>query len=210
VGKIPRTKGAKNKKTLLKEKKLQKTVDAKVKSDGKQVDVEPIVIPEEPKQRMALRLFTLEKKVHDDFMNYIFQLGDPKLYESYIVNEIMTKYVNGKIKLPKIDRDKLHEYMLAFGKVGFEPDVIHEVDEFKAANRLIHRKQNSFIQYQYAIVVDPDIKLSMSKTISTSYLVNELLKLYSADAIKIDLRDFRIKEWEPKYKYVMKKESKSK
>jgi hypothetical protein len=207
---MPRTKGAKNKKTLLKEKKLQKTVDIKIKSDGKSVVVEPIVIIEEPKQRMALRLFTLEKKVHDDFINHISQLGDSKLYESYIVNEIMTKYVNGKIKLPKIDLDRLHEYMLAFGKVGFEPDIIHEVDEFKAANRLIHRKQNSFIQYQYAIVVDPDIKLSMSSDISTSYLVNELLKLYIIGNIKIDLRDFRIKEWEPKYKYVVKKESKLK
>lgn len=208
--KIPRTKGAKNKKTILKEKKLQKTINEKIKLNGKPVLPEPIVIPEEPKQRMVLRLFILEKKVHDDFMNHIVQLGDPKLYESYIVNEIMTKYVNGKIKLPKVDFERLHDYMLAFGRVGFEPGVVHEFDEFKTANRLIHKKQNSFIQYQYAIVVDPDIKLSMSKTISTSYLMNELLKLYIIGEIKIDLRDFRIKEWELKYKYVIKKEVKLK
>ena len=206
MGKIPRTKGAKNKKTILKEKKLQKNVTDKVISS---TPIEPVIF-EEPKHRIALRLFTLEKKVHDDFINHIAQLGDSKLYESYIVNEIMTKYVNGKIKLPKIDRNRVNDYMLAFGRVGFEPGVIHEFDEFKAANRLIHKKQNSFIQYQYAIVVDPDIKLSMSGDVSTSYLVNELLKLYIIGDIKIDLRDFRIKEWEPKYKYVIKKEAKLK
>jgi len=201
---MPRTKGAKNKKTLLKEKKLQKTGNENIKLN-EPVSIESIVIPEEPKDHTALRLFTLERKVHDDFMKHISQFGDPKFYESYIVNEIMINYINGKIKLPKIDVERLHDYMLAFGKVGFEPGTAYEADEFKTANRLIHKKQNSFIQYQYVIIVDPDIKLSMSKTVSVSYLVNELLKLYIIGEIKIDFHDSHIKEWETKYNYVLKK-----
>lgn len=201
-----RTKGAKNKKTLLKEQKIQKIVGEQTKTNGKPVVVESIVIPEEPKQRLAVRLFTLEKKVHDDFIKYISQFGDPKLFESYIVNELMIKYINGKIKLPEIDSNKLREYMLAYGHVGFEPGTkVDDIDEFKAANRLIHRASTSFIQYQYPIIVDIDIKSSMN---NPSYTMNECLKLYIDNSIKIDIRDFRIKEWELKYKHALKKNSK--
>jgi len=202
---VGRTKGAKNKKTILKEKKLQKTVSEKIKSNDK--SVESIVIIEEPKQRMALRLFTLEKKVHDDFIIHISQLGDPKLYESYIVNELMVKYTSGKIKPLKIDKQRLIDYMKAYGHVGFESGtVVEELTELKAANRLLNKPQNSFIQFQYPIVVDHDIKSSLRE--SPSYVVNELLKMYINDEIKIDIRDFRIKEWEPKYKYAVKKAAK--
>jgi hypothetical protein len=206
VGRIPRTKGSKNKKTLLKEQKIQKIVSEKIKTTGKPVVAESIVIPEEPKQRMALRLFTLEKKVHDDFIKHISQLGDPTLYESYIVNEIMTKYLNGKIKLPKADPDRLREYMWAYGHVGLEPGTkVDEMDEFKAANRLIHRTTTSFIQYQYPIIVDPDIKTSIN---NPSYTINECLKLYMNGNIKVDIRDFRVREWEPRFRYILKKKFK--
>jgi hypothetical protein len=209
VGKIPRTKGAKNKKTLLKEKKIQKIVNDTIKTTGKPVVVESIVIPEEPKQRIAIRLFTLEKKVHDDFIKYVSQFGDSKLYESYIVNELMVKYTTGKIKPLKIDKQRLGDYMRAYGHVGFEAGtVVEELTELKAANRLLHKPQNSFIQFQYPIVVDHDVKSTFRE--SPSYVVNELLKMYIKEEIKVDTRDFRIKEWEPKYKYVIKKESKSK
>lgn len=192
-----RTKGAKNKKTLLKEKKSEQK---------QQFNVPESITIEEPKQRLDIRLFTLEKIVHDNFIKHISQFGDPKLYESYIVNEIMTKYINGKIKLPKADPNKLREYMLAYGHVGFEPGVkVDDIDEFKAANRLIHRASTSFIQYQYPIIVDIDIKSSVN---NPSYTINECLKLYMDNTIKIDIRDFRIKEWELKYKYVLKKKSK--
>jgi hypothetical protein len=151
----------------------------------------------------------LEKKVHDDFITHISQLGDPKLYESYIVNELMIKYTTGKIKPLKIDRQRINDYMRAYGHVGFEyGTVVEELTELKAANRLLHKPQNSFIQFQYPIVVDSDIKSTIRE--SPSYIVNELLKMYIKEEIKIDIRDFRIKEWEPKYKYVIKKESKSK
>ena len=200
---VGRTKGAKNKKTILKEKKLQKTVSEKIKSNDK--SVEPTII-EEPKQRMALRLFTLEKKVHDDFIIHISQLGDPKLYESYIVNELMVKYTSGKIKPLKIDKQRLIDYMKAYGHVGFESGtVVEELTELKAANRLLNKPQNSFIQFQYPIVVDHDIKSSLRE--SPSYVVNELLKMYINDEIKIDLRDFHIKEWEINYNYAIKKKS---
>jgi hypothetical protein len=202
-----RTKGAKNKKTLLKEKKIQKIVNDKIKTTGKPVVVESIVIPDEPKQRIALRLFTLEKRVHDDFIKFISQFGDPKLYESYIVNELMVKYTTGKIKPLKIDKHRLSDYMRAYGHVGFESGtVVEELTDLKAANRLLHKPQNSFIQFQYPIVVDHDVKSTFRE--SPSYIVNELLKMYIKDEIKIDMRDFRIKEWEPKYKYVLKKQSK--
>lgn len=200
---IGRTKGAKNKKTLLKEQKIQKIINEKTKTSGKPVVAESIFIPEEPKQRLAIRLFTLEKKVHDDFIKYISQFGDPKLYESYIVNELMTKYVNGKIKLPKVDPNRLREYMLAYGHVGFEPGTkVDDIDEFKAANRLIHRASTSFIQYQYPIIVDIDIKSSVN---NPSYTINECLKLYMDNVIKIDIRDFRIRDWDLKYKPALKK-----
>lgn len=203
---IPRTKGSKNKKTLLKEQASKN----KDKSDGKRKVIEgpSIIIPafEEPKQRVAVRLFTLEKTVHDEFIKHISQFGDPKLYESYIVNEIMNKYVDKKIKLPKPDLERLHDYMMAYGHVGFEPGTkVDEIDEFKAANRLIHRRTNSFIQYQYPIIVDIDIKTSVD---NPSYTINECLKLYIIGNIKIDVRDFKIREWEPKYKYVLKKKAK--
>jgi hypothetical protein len=194
---IPRTKGAKNKKTLLKEKLLQ---DAK---SDKSISLE------KPEQKIALRLFTLEKKVHDDFINYISQFGDPKLYESYIVNELMVKYINNKLKLVKVDVGRMHNFMMAYGHVGFEPDIVktlNEIDEFKNANRLLARKNNSFVQYQYPIFVDPDVKTSMmSKGYSTSYAVNELLKMYVEGNIKINMRISRIKEWKIKYDYVVKK-----
>jgi hypothetical protein len=204
---VGRTKGAKNKKTLLKEKTLKN----KDKLDGKRKSVEtskeesPIIIPvfEEPKERLAVRLFTLEKTVHDDFIKHISQFGDPKLYESYIVNEIMKKYLDKKIKLPKPDLERLYDYMMAYGHVGFEPGTKgNEVDEFKAANRLIHRQTNSFVQYQYPIIVDIDIKSSIN---NPSYTINECLKLYIIGDIKIDMRPFRIKEWEPRFKYILKK-----
>jgi hypothetical protein len=200
-----RTKGAKNKKTILKEKKLQKNITEKIIS-GK--PIEPVVV-EEPKQRIAIRLFTLEKKVHDDFIKYVSQFGDPKLYESYIVNELMVKYTTGKIKPLKIDKQRLSDYMMAYGHVGFEAGtVVEELTELKAANRLLHKPQNSFIQFQYPIIVDHDVKSTLTE--SPSYVVNELLKMYIKEEIKVDTRDFRIKEWEPKYKYIMKKELKSK
>ena len=199
---MPRTKGSKNKKTLLKEQKLHK-VDGNL---NKLIIVEP-VIHEEPKQRVAVRLFTLEKKVHDDFINHISYLRDLKLYESYIVNELMVKYTSGKIKPLKIDKQRLIDYMKAYGHVGFESStVVEELTELKAANRLLNKPQNSFIQFQYPIVVDHDIKSSLRE--SPSYVVNELLKMYINDEIKIDIRDFRIKEWEPKYKYAAKKAAK--
>lgn len=195
---IPRTKGSKNKKTLAKEKLQETTI---VKQD---------VIIEEPKQKLALRLFTLEKSVHDNFIKHVSQFGDPKLYESYIVNEIMVKYVNGKIKLPQVDLSRMHEYMSAYGHVGYDPSEskeFEEVDEFKVANRLLSRKGiNSFVQYQYPIIVDPDIKMCIpSNGLSTSYVVNELLKLYVIENIKVDTRDFRLKEWEPMYKSAVRK-----
>jgi len=195
---IPRTKGSKNKKTIAKEKLQEVSVSDK-----------PIII-EEPKQKLALRLFTLEKVVHDNFIKHISQFKDPKLYESYIVNELMVKYVNGKIKLPLIDTPRMHDFMMAYGHVGFDPSEskeLYEVDEFKIANRLLSRKGvNSFIQYQYPIIVDPDIKTCMSsKGLSTSYIMNELLKLYVIEHIKVDVRDFKIKEWELMYKSALKK-----
>lgn len=196
---IPRTKGSKNKKTLLKEK-LQET-----KSDG------PIHVIERPEERIALRLFILERKVHDDFIRYISQFGDSKLYESYIVNEIMIKYIRGKIKLPQVDIERMHDFMMGYGNVGFEPDVKTVSDEFKIANRLLAKKStNSFVQYQYKIFVDPDVKLSMLSKFSPSYVVNELLKLYITGNIKIDMRDFRIKEWKVKYDHISKKYEKNK
>jgi len=219
---IPRTKGAKNKKTIAKEKLQEsKTITKSVKSITKEKlqesktiikSIEP-VMNEEPKQRVALRLFTLEKRVHDNFINYISQFGDPKLYESYIVNELMVKYINNKIKLPKVDVERMHDFMMAYGHVGFEPGSsveFDEMDEFKHANRLMARKNtNSFVQYQYPIAVDTDVKTSMmSKGFSTSYAVNELLKMYVEESIKVNLRDSRIREWEPKYKYAIRKPKK--
>ena len=145
--------------------------------------------------------------MHDDFITHISQLGDPKLYESYIVNELMVKYTSGKIKPLKIDRQRMSDYMRAYGHVGFESDkVVEELTELKAANRLLNKPQNSFIQFQYPIIVDSDIKSALRE--SPSYVVNELLKMYINDEIKIDIRDFRIKEWEPKYKYAVKKAAK--
>ena len=196
---ISRTKGSKNKKTLLKESVIEKI-------DGNLLYVTTNSINgyDELKQRIALRLFTLEKKVHDDFIKYISHFGNIKLYESYIINEIMIKYVNGKIGLLKIDMYKMHDYMLAYGHVGFEQNG-KESDEFKSANKLIHKKINSFVQYQYPIIVDPDLKTSMmAKGFSTSYVINELLKLYIIGDIKIDLQEIRIKEWENRYNYVIK------
>jgi hypothetical protein len=197
---MSRTKGAKNKKTLLKEKVHKEIIPAKVS-------------PDEPKLKLALRLFTLERKVHDDFIIYITKFGDPKLYESYIINELMIKYIDRKIKL-KIDVALMHDYMSVYGKIGFEPTgkpgELTELEEFKAANRLLARTTNSFIrQYQYAVFVDPDVKVSMHfSKYNTSYIINELLKLYIKDEIKIDTRDFRIREWEPLYQYAMKKKLK--
>lgn len=191
-----RTKGAKNKKTLLKEKKSE------------QKPIPDIIAIEEPKQKIVMRLFTLEKSVHDDFINHISQFGDPKLYESYIVNEIITKYVDKKIKLPTPDRDRLIDYMSAYGHVGFEPGTKDVIDEFKTANRLIRKSStNSLVQYQYPIVVDAYIKTSVT---NPSYVVNECLKLYVIGDIKIDMRPFRIREWEPRYKYALKKYSENK
>lgn len=196
-----RTKGAKNKKTLLIEKKLQKV---EINTDSKQ-EVVPFIL-EEPKERVALRLFTLEKKVHDDFIKFISQFGDPKLYESYIVNELMVKYLNGKIKLPKIDKSVVNDYMLAYGHVGFESGtVVEELSELKAANRLLHKPQNSFIQFQYPIIVDPNVKNSLME--SPSFIINECLKLYIKELIKVDTRDYKIREWEPKYKSVLRKKA---
>lgn len=231
---ISRTKGAKNKKTIAKEKLQESKIDIKLtakkerlqskkpvvkqKLQEKKIITKPVkpiepVINEEPKQRVALRLFTLEKRVHDNFINYISQFGDPKLYESYIVNELMVKYINNKIKLPKVDVERMHDFMMVYGHVGFEPGSsveFDEMDEFKHANRLMARKNtNSFVQYQYLIAVDTDIKTSMmSKGFSTSYVVNELLKMYVEESIKVNLRDSRISEWEPKYKYAMRKSKK--
>lgn len=169
--KIPRTKGAKNKKTLLKEKVFQKT--SSVKSD--KIVLPELLIPK-VRHRLAFRLFTLEKKVHDDFMKSLSEFSDPKLYESYIVNEIMVKYLNGKISVPSPDKERLYDYMSAYGHVGFEPGSTppDAMDEFKAANRLISRQSNSFVQFQYPIVVDPEVKTSMlgRGDISTSYLIN--------------------------------------
>lgn len=206
---IPRTKGAKNKKTIAKERVSQEYAIIERPVD--------IIVKEEPKQRLALRLFTLEREVHDNFIHYISQFGsDNKLYESYIINEIMNKYVNGKIKFPKIDIDLMHDFMTAYGHVGFEPGVSNEfdeMDEFKHANRLMSRRSNnSFVhQYQYPIIVDPDIKTSMlAKGYSTSYIINELLKMYIDGNIKIDVRDFRIREWEPMYKSAIRRSKQKK
>ncbi len=198
--KIPRKKGSKNKKTLLKEKASKKPV-SKV-----EVDISEVVIPD-VKHRLAMRLFTLEKRVHDDVMKLLSEYKDPKLYESYIVNEIMVKFLNDKIKLPHPDVERVRDYMSAYGSVGFEPGTSSkELDELKSANRLIHKKSNSFIQFQYPIVVDPDIKTSMlGRGSSTSYIMNECLKLYIIGEIKIDIRDFKFKEWEPEYRYAIRK-----
>lgn len=205
--KIPRTKGSKNKKTLLKEKVSHKTSGVVVEKDL------PEIPNPELKHRLAFRLFTLEKKVHDDFIKHITQFGDPKLYESYIVNEIMVRYIDGKIKVSKPDKERLYDYMSVYGTVGFEPGTVtEEMDDFdlKSANKLIHKKSNSFIQFQYPIVVDPEVKLSMlGKVDSISYLINECLKLYVLGELKIDTRDFKIKEWEPEYRYTIKKKRKS-
>lgn len=199
---IPRTKGSKNKKTLLKERSLE-NVGGRIKN-AQNFPVTPVF--EEEKEHVDVRLFTLEKSVHDAFIKHISQFGDPQLYESYIVNEIVTKIVNGKLKLPVIDKSRLYDYMLGYGKVGFEPGTIidDEISEFKAANRLIHKGiTNSFIQYQYPIIVDIDIKSSIK--VSPSYIVNECLKLYNIGDIKIDLRDFKVRGWEIKYNRVVKK-----
>jgi hypothetical protein len=199
--KIPRKKGSKNKKTLLKEKVSNKSI-SKV-----EVDIPEVVIPD-VKHRLAMRSFTLEKKVHDDFMKLLSEYKDPKLYESYIVNEIMVKFLNDKIKLSHPDVGRLRDYMSAYGSVGFEPGTLSkELDELKSANRLIHKKSNSFIQFQYPIVVDPDVKTSMlgRGNSSTSYIMNECLKLYVIGEIKIDIRDFKLKEWEPEYRYAIRK-----
>ena len=197
---MSRTKGAKNKKTLLKEKLHNKII----------VPVE--ILPDEPKLKLALRLFTLEKKVHDDFIAHIKKFGDCKLYESYIINELMIKYIDRKIKL-KVDVALMYDYMSVYGKIGFEPTgELSELEEFKAANRLLSRKTNSFIhQYQYAVFVDPDVKVSIQMYFpkyNTSYIINELLKLYIKDEIKIDTRDFKLKEWKPLYQYAMRKQIK--
>lgn len=195
---IPRTKGSKNKKTLLKEKNV-----TEIRGRVEQTN-DPVIIPEfhdyTPKQRVSVRLFTLEKTIHDSFMKDLSHYENPKLYESYIVNEMMTGIVNKKIKLPTPDAERLRDYMSGYGKVGFEDD---KVDEFKAANRLVHKTVNSFIQYQYPIIVDIDIKASLQG--SPSYIINECLKLYNIGEIKIDISDFKIKEWELMYKYALKK-----
>lgn len=196
---IPRTKGSKNKKTLIKEK--VQGVTSSVKPD--------IVVIEEPKQKLALRLFTLEKSVHDNFIKHISQFGDTKLYESYIVNEIMVKYIAGKIKPLNIDISRMNEYILAYRHVGYDPSEVKEfgeIDELKSANKLVARKDiNSFVQYKYPIVVDPDIKLSMASKFSTSYVINELLKLYMIGNITIDTRNFRLQEWEQMYKATIRR-----
>lgn len=206
--KIPRTKGSKNKKTLLKEKKLHSTPVVRSETDV------PVVVIPEVRHKLAIRLFTLEKRVHDDFMKLLSEYKDPKLYESYIVNEIMVKYLSGKIKIPKPDPDRIRDYMSAYGSVGLEPGTsVEEIEEFdlKAANKLIHKKTNSFVQFQYPIVVDPDVKTSMLGvgTNSTSYTMNECLKLYIIGDIKIDVRDFKLKDWEPEYRYVIRKKKRS-
>lgn len=202
--KIPRTKGSKNKKTLLKGKV------STLSNLSEKLPELPIL---EVRHKLTFRLFTLEKKVHDDFMKSLSEFNDPKLYESYIVNEIMVKYLDGKIKVPSPDKERLYDYMSAYGSVGFEPGSTppDAMDEFKAANKLINKKSNSFIQYQYPIVVDPEIKTSMlgKGDSSTSYLINECLKLYIIGQIKIDVRDFKLKDWEPDYRYVIRKKKKS-
>jgi hypothetical protein len=198
VREIPRTKGSKNKKTLAKEKSKEIITVNK-----------PTVVIEEPKQKLALRLFTLEKSVHDNFIKHLLQFGDPKLYESYIVNEIMIKYVNGKIKPLQIDVIRMNEYVSAYRHVGYDPSEskeFNEADEFKSANKLVARKDiNSFVQYKYPIIVDPDIKLSMLSKFSQSYVMNELLKLYIIGNITVDTRNFRLQEWEQMYKATIRR-----
>ena len=160
--------GSKNKKTILKEKKTNVIKDdyksesmikkSEVITD--EDDIEEIVSREpifEVKDRFALREFNLEKDVHDQSINKISLLGDTDIYESFIMNEIMKQYVNGEIKLPNIDNNKMYDYMRGYNSIIREPDFNKESTEkleLRAANRLLSKAMNGFIQYKYIVCVD--------------------------------------------------------
>jgi hypothetical protein len=175
--------------------------------------VAPIVIEDPDRIKLELRIFNLEKHVHESFMNKISKDctdKDVKICESYIINELMKLYLSRNIKLDPQPSDVVYNYMQNFSLLSEEPSSDFkesaEMSEFKLANRRMSKFNNDLVQHKYKVYVDPDAKLfMMSFPLNPSFAMNELLKIYNRNEVELHTDIMFLERFKRRYKYVSSK-----
>jgi hypothetical protein len=183
-----RPKGAKNKKTVVKERiAVEKniTINEVTKED---VAAVPVIVEEE---RIKLQMFriALEPEVKKQFD---IKAGIDIVPQSYILYGLATKFLNGEIPLV-MDSDKCNNYMWSFMQFSGSDN---NDSELATANRLLAKHDTGFALKKYPFIFEIHTHFSMigkGGSSNTSYLYNELLKIYLAGKVKIDVGG--IGEW---------------
>lgn len=190
-----RPKGAKNKKTVVKERIASEkniTIDKVTKED---IAAVPVITEEE---RIKLQLFriALEPEIKKQFD---MKVGIDAVLQSYVLYQLATKYLNGEIQL-HVDSSKCNNYMKSF--IQFSGSDNSELD---SANRLIAKHDTGFAVKKYPFLFEIHTQFSMigkGGASNTSYLYNELLKIYLDNKVKIDVSG--LSEWKLGGKYLNK------
>jgi len=137
----------------------------------------------EPKIHRKIRVFRFDRSIFHAFAK---KFNGDLITMSYIVDKLMSKYLDHKIKIDKMDKSFKYYREWCKGSPPLEPVGSNDLAQASAVSRGIP------LQYKYSLIIDEDTYNKFQKHYDyyPPFLINILVKMYlnEENKISIDIR----------------------